>query len=226
MTGRPRTPSCSGCTVCLSKPAVATIFPSRAHWPEQAVKTAPSPHWAGRAVLEFRCASGDWSGAPETLDGNYRSGILDRVVYRRQRAVLLTARARALVDQDRDSAKAAVFEAVKLAPDLVPAAALAGRFYVDAGDTRRAARTIEAAWRVNPHPDLAEVYVNLKPGDSAREAAGARGEALRPGAGKCRRRAGARPRSDRCAVLRRGADGAFAVAGRADAARCGADGGA
>ena len=136
---------------------------------EQAVRTAPSPHWAGRAVLEFRCANGDWSGALETLDGNYRSGILDRAVYRRQRAVLLTARARSLIDQDRDSAKAAVFEAVKLAPDLVPAAALAGRFYIDAGDTRRAARTIEAAWRVNPHPDLAEVYVNLKPGDSARE---------------------------------------------------------
>jgi HemY protein len=136
---------------------------------EQAVKTAPAPHWAGRAVLEFRCASGDWSGALETLDGNYRSGILDRVFYRRQRAVLLTARARSLVDQDRDSAKAAVFEAVKLAPDLVPAAALAGRFYIDAGDTRRASRVIESAWRVNPHPDLAEVYVNLKPGDSARE---------------------------------------------------------
>jgi len=136
---------------------------------EQAIRTAPSPHWAGRAVLEFRCANADWVGALETLDGNYRSGLLDRTAYRRQRAVLLTARARALVDQDRDGAKSAAFEAVKLAPDLVPAAALAGKFYVDGGDTKRAARTIEAAWRVHAHPDLAEVYVNLKPADSARE---------------------------------------------------------
>ncbi len=28
---------------------------------------------------------------------------------------------------------------------------------------------IEAAWRANPHPDLAEVYAHLRPGDSARE---------------------------------------------------------
>jgi len=139
---------------------------------ERAVSTPPAPHWAGRAVLEFRCASGDWDGALETLDGNYKVGLLDRDAYRRQRAVLLTARARALVDKDRNAAKVAAFEAVKLSPDLVPAAALAGKFYVDAGDTRRAARVLETAWRAHPHPDLAEVYVNLKPGDSARERLG------------------------------------------------------
>jgi HemY protein len=144
-------------------------LPAARAFAEQAVRVVPSPHWAGRAVLEFRCASADWMGALETLDGNYKSGLVDRAAYRRQRAVLLTARARALLDQDRDAAKAAAFEAVKLAPDLVPAAALAGKFYVDASDTRRAARTIETAWRAHPHPDLAEVFINLKPGDSARE---------------------------------------------------------
>ena len=46
--------------------------------------------------------------------------------YRRQRAVLLTARALAAEESDRDTAKSLVFEAVKLAPDLVPAAALGG----------------------------------------------------------------------------------------------------
>ena len=136
---------------------------------DEAVKIAPAPLWAGGAVLEFRCASGDWSGALDALEANYKSGLVDRKSYRRQRAVLLTARAQVLVEQDRDSAKAAAFEAAKLAPDLVPAAALAGRFHVDAGDTRKAARVIEAAWRINPHPDLAEIFVNLKPGDSARE---------------------------------------------------------
>ncbi len=35
------------------------------------------------------------------------------------------------------------------------------------GDLRRAAKIIEAAWRLQPHPDLAEVYLNLRPGDSA-----------------------------------------------------------
>jgi len=62
-----------------------------------------------------------------------------------------------------------VLEAVKLAPTLVPAAALAGRFLAEAGEQRKAGRIIEAAWVWNPHPDLAEGYAHLRPGDSARE---------------------------------------------------------
>jgi HemY protein len=58
---------------------------------------------------------------------------------------------------------------VKFAPTLVPAAALAGRLLGDAGDRRRAARIVEAAWRANPHPDLAEAYAHLQSGASARD---------------------------------------------------------
>jgi len=39
----------------------------------------------------------------------------------------------------------------------------------EAGEFRKAARVIEAAWREHPHPDLAEAYAHLRPGDSARE---------------------------------------------------------
>src|SRR5204863_8598387 len=62
-----------------------------------------------------------------------------------------------------------VLEATKLAPTLVPAAALAGRLLAEAGETRKAARIIIAAWRSNPHPDLADAYAHLRTGDSARQ---------------------------------------------------------
>jgi HemY protein len=81
--------------------------------------------------------------------------------------VLLTARA--LGDSDRDAARAAALEAVKLAPDLVPAAALAGRRLAESGEQRKARRILERAWAANPHPDLAEAYADLRLGDSARE---------------------------------------------------------
>jgi HemY protein len=136
---------------------------------EEAAKTAPSLGWAGQAVLEFRCAAGDWNGALEVLDRNRVNGLIDKPRYRRERAVLLTAQAEQLAEGDRDRAKAMAIEAAKLAPDLVPAAALAGRFHADASDTRKAARVLDAAWRANPHPDLAEMYIHLRPGDSARE---------------------------------------------------------
>ena len=136
---------------------------------EEAAKHASVPVWAGQAVLEFRCVAGDWSGAQERLERNMRSGLIDKRTYRRQRAVLLTAQAQALSGSDRDRAIALARDAAKLAPDLVPAAALAGRLLGEAGERRRAARIIERAWRANPHPDLAAAYSGLRPGDSARQ---------------------------------------------------------
>jgi HemY protein len=136
---------------------------------EEAARTAPSLAWAGGAVLGFRCASGDWIGALEALERNMQHDLVARPAYRRQRAVLLTARALSLMDTERDAARSMIMEAVKLAPDLVPAVSLAGRLLAEAGEQRRAARFIERAWRANPHPDLAEVYAHLRPGDSARD---------------------------------------------------------
>jgi HemY protein len=136
---------------------------------EEAAKISPSPGWAGQAVLEFRCAAGDWAGALAALDKNMRSGLLDRPAYRRQRAVLLTARALGMEETDRDTAINLVQEALKLEPTLIPAAALAGRLLAEAGSLRKAGRILEKAWKANPHPELADAYTHLRFGDSARD---------------------------------------------------------
>jgi HemY protein len=83
--------------------------------------------------------------------------------------VLLTARALALEDSDRDAAKEFALAANKLAPDLVPATALAGRLLAEGGHLRRANRIIDSAWRANPHPELAQAYAELRSGESARD---------------------------------------------------------
>ncbi len=136
---------------------------------EEAAQDAPALGWAGHAVLEFRSTAGDWTGALDVVERNMKSGLIDKAAYRRQRAVLLTARAMALEEGDRDSAKVFALEAVKLAPDLVPAADMAGRFLGEANDLRKAGRIIDAAWKANPHPDLADTYAHLRFGDSARD---------------------------------------------------------
>jgi len=134
---------------------------------EEAARTAPSLGWAGTAVLETRCRDGDWAGALNLLEQNMR--MLDKPRYRRQRAVLLTARALAVEDSDRDAAKEFAIEADKLAPNLIPAAALAGRLLAESGKLRKASRVIDSAWRANPHPELAQTYAELRSGESARE---------------------------------------------------------
>ena len=136
---------------------------------EEALKLAPGSTWASQALLGFRCSQGDWNGALAILDNNLSSGLIDRAAFRRQRGVLLTARAQELETIDRDLARESISEAVKLAPTLVPAAVLAARFQSEAQQIRRALKILEAAWIAQPHPDLADAYAHAKPGDAARQ---------------------------------------------------------
>jgi HemY protein len=136
---------------------------------EEALKLAPASTWASQAVLGFRCAKGDWNGALAILDTNLASGLIDRAAYRRQRGVLLTARALELENVDRDMSRETVMEAIKLAPTLVPAAVLASKYQSEAHQIRRSMRIVEAAWLAQPHPDLADAYAHVKLGDSARQ---------------------------------------------------------
>ena len=136
---------------------------------EEALKLSPSSTWASQAVLGFRCARSDWSGPLTILDNNLASGLIDKATYRRQRGVLLTARALELETVDRDRSRDSIMEAVKLAPTLVPAAVLASKYQSEAHQVRRAMRLVEAAWLVQPHPDLADAYAHVRLGDSARQ---------------------------------------------------------
>src|SRR4051812_3757850 len=136
---------------------------------EEALKLSAGATWASQAGLGFRCAQGDWKAALAILDNNLASGLIDKATWRRQRGVLLRARALELEHLDRDLSRETIMEAVKLAPTLVPAAALASKFQSEAHQTRRAMRLIEPAWLAHPHPDLADAYAHVKPGDSARQ---------------------------------------------------------
>lgn len=134
---------------------------------EEAAKSGGEAPWAGQAVLDDRCAHADWAGALAALEA--MKPALDKTDYRRKRAVLLTARALDLQDSERDTALTLALDAVKIAPDLVPAAAFAGRRLAEADNARKARKILETAWTVNPHPDLAGAYADVRPGDSARE---------------------------------------------------------
>jgi HemY protein len=136
---------------------------------EEALKLSPGSTWASQAVLGFRCARGDWTGALAILDHNLASGLVDKAAWRRQRGVLLTARALELENLDRDLSREIIMEAVKLAPALVPAAVLASKYQSEAHQIRRSMRLVEAAWLAQPHPDLADAYAHVKLGDSARQ---------------------------------------------------------
>jgi HemY protein len=143
----------------------ALEFASRAH------KHAALP-WAAQAVLDDHAAHGDWAGALGIVESNAAAKLIDKPTANRWRAVLKTAIAQDLAERDPKAALALSQDACVLAPGLVPAAALYGRLSAANGDYRRAAKTIEAAYRQTPHPDLASAYLRMRRGDSAADRLG------------------------------------------------------
>lgn len=137
------------------------------HFASEAHQSAPALAWAGQALFAYQAAESDWRGALETLGSNTHAKLVDRGESHRLRAVLLTARGLGDEASNPEEARAAALEAVKLAPGLVPAATLAARLSARNSDYRRASKILEAAWKVEPHPEIAEAYLNVRPGDAA-----------------------------------------------------------
>ncbi|RFB78200.1 heme biosynthesis protein HemY [Methylovirgula sp. 4M-Z18] len=123
--------------------------------------------WAGQAVLEHHTNSSNWEAALKAVDANVAARHLDKATAARQKAVLQTALALETEERDPAGALRLAREALKSEPGLVPAAALAGKLLARQGDLRRASKVLEAAWKMGPHPDLAEAYLRVRHGDSA-----------------------------------------------------------
>ena len=128
---------------------------------------SPATRWATEALVEHFAGMGQWRAALTALEHGAKG--LEKPIRKRWRAILLTAEAMALADSAPDESMAAAREAAKLAPDLVPAQLSFARQCARAGDYRRASRTLEASWKLTPHPDTGEAYLAIRPGDAARE---------------------------------------------------------
>lgn len=135
----------------------------------EANRLAPKLAWAGTALADHRAQTRDWQGTLETIDRNRRHGVVGAAAAKRLRAVVLTADGLERETTAADVVRGNALEAHGLAPDLVPAACLAARLVARNGDLRKAARILEATWKLEPHPDLADAYAGLRAGDSAQD---------------------------------------------------------
>ncbi|MFK7793532.1 MAG: heme biosynthesis protein HemY [Devosiaceae bacterium] len=136
------------------------------HYASQAAALAPALPWAGQAQFEDQVQRGDWPAARAAVERNLQMRILTKTERNRLRAVLLTAEALDREQGEPDIARPLAQEAHKLAPDLVPAADVAGRLLIRAGKMTQASKVIESTWKKAPHPELAETYLYVRPGDA------------------------------------------------------------
>lgn len=115
-------------------------------------------------LLRLQAESSDWAGARVTLGAKLKSGTLPRDVYRRRDAILALSEAKGILAESSSvEAREEAIVANRLSPDLIPAAVMAARSYIAAGNGKNAARVLKKAWEVQPHPDLAAAFAEIEP---------------------------------------------------------------
>ena len=119
-------------------------------------------------MLQLQNKSGDWQGARRTLSEAKRTGRLPREVYFRRDAVLALQQADAYALQgDLALAQDLAIEANAAAPALIPAAVMAARAQIARGKGSTAAKVLKKAWKMQPHPELAQAFAEIEPAEPA-----------------------------------------------------------
>ena len=120
-----------------------------------------------RTLFDLQSKKEDWAGARETLTASIHARLLPRDVGTRRDAVLSLADARAALAAGNTSrGNEAALQANRLAPTLVPAAALAAQVHAGNGSKRKATKTLTSAWSAAPHPDLAAAFAGIEPDET------------------------------------------------------------
>lgn len=118
-------------------------------------------------LLRLQADTKDWAGARETLKAKLKHGTLPRDVHRRRDAVLALSEAKDLADDASSiETREASIEANRLSPDLIPAAVMAARGYIEQEKPKYAVRVLKKAWEAQPHPDLASAFADIVPDET------------------------------------------------------------
>jgi len=137
---------------------------------ERAFEINPGHAETQDVLLRLQAESHDWVGARRTLGAQLKTGALPRDVHKRRDAVLALSQAADVIAENGSiESREAAIEANRLSPDLIPAAVMAARGYIAAGNTRYATRVLRKAWDVQPHPDLAAAFAEIVPQESPQE---------------------------------------------------------
>lgn len=137
---------------------------------EKAFAIKPKHEETQDVLLRLQAQKEDWAGARQTLSAKLKHGNLPRDVHKRRDAVLALSEAKDILsDGSSIETQEKAIEANKLSPDLIPAAVMAARGYIEKGKPRLATRLLKKAWEVTPHPDLAAAFAAIEPEETSEQ---------------------------------------------------------
>ena len=128
--------------------------------------------WPFKSLFEIFVARGEWTEARHVLASGESKGHLPADAARRRKAVLFVAEAHEIMSSDPEQSERLLADALKLAPNLPPAAFHLARLQSARGVDKAAISTLETAWKARPHPALALIAerIDAQNEDGARKA--------------------------------------------------------
>lgn len=129
---------------------------------ERAFHLRPGAEWAYNSVFQLNTERGAWGDALEALQVARQHGLESGDRSKRREAVLLTAQAYAAeAGGDTETASREALSAIKKAAGFAPAVVLAAQLEAAAGRRSKAARLLDEAWAVAPHPAISRTMAEL-----------------------------------------------------------------
>lgn len=131
---------------------------------KEAYDIRPNTPWVLDALFDLAERRGRLEEAVRALNEAKRRKALPRADVDRKRAVLLYEEAKT-AQQEKDPGRAVdrAKQALKLAPDLIPAVVLLSDAMVASNRQKDAERALRRAWAVHPHPDLYGAWKRTRP---------------------------------------------------------------
>lgn len=130
----------------------------------KAEKLQPKRSWVVRTRFEIETRNKSWPEALEVLKKAEKMRIYDARTARHHRQAILTAQA--MENEKQGFLTIAAKQAARAAAldySFAPASLLLGDVYSRLGKTRAAQKTLERAWKAQPHPDIAALWMRLMP---------------------------------------------------------------
>ena len=132
----------------------------------EAIELKSGADWPFNALFDSQVTRGEWQNAIDTLAIGEKRNMLAADMIKRRRAVLQTALAMSLPNDQRKDTQKLLADAIRSTPAFPPAAWHGARQLMMDDKVKPAQGVLELAWKARPHPALSNLSRRLSPDDS------------------------------------------------------------
>lgn len=134
---------------------------------EKANHLTPNNRWVMLALIDLYSRQGRWQEALLIVDKAYKRNTINANERKEFTALIHYAQGKKLLDEKKsEMAQRFLEQAHQKQPGFIPAAASLARVLLEQGKPDAASKVIRTTWKTQPHPELAEIYLNLMPAES------------------------------------------------------------